>query len=212
MKVIVGLGNPELKYHSTRHNAGFRVIDRLGIASGAHFSCKRDLSCDLAKIQIGGHEVLLVKPTTYMNLSGRSVAAVLHWYKVPRSELLVVHDDVSLPLGRIRLQKNGGAGGQHGVESIIECLGGAKEFNRLKFGVGPDPGGSERANYVLSSFPAGQLELLERSLELSADAVVAYLREGIVNAMNRFNGMQLDLPLVVEGPEPHKSPVAEEKA
>jgi PTH1 family peptidyl-tRNA hydrolase len=211
MKVVVGLGNPDLKYHSTRHNAGFRVVDRLGTASGAHFSAKRDLHCDLAKVEIAGQEVLLVKPTTYMNLSGRSVVAVLSWYKVQRNDLLVVHDDVSLPLGRIRLQKAGGAGGQHGVESIIECFGGAKEFHRLKFGVGPDPGGSQRASFVLSSFPEDQRELLERSIALAAEAVGAFLKEGILLAMNQFNGIQLDLPPLVEAPELLQSPGRDEK-
>lgn len=198
MKLIVGLGNPGPQYHSTRHNAGYQVvdslIDRLGTTSGARFSSKRDLYCDLAKVQLAGCDVLLAKPTTYMNLSGDSVASILNWYKVSRQDLLVIHDDVSLPLGRIRLQKNGGAGGQHGVESIIECFGGAKEFDRLKFGVGPDPGGSVRAGYVLSRIAEGDRELLARSISLAGDAVIVWLRDGIQQAMNQFNGVRLDLP------------------
>ena len=194
MKLIVGLGNPGPQYLSTRHNAGYRIVDALGTISGAHYSSKRDLRCDLAKVQLSGQEVLLAKPTTYMNLSGESVVAILHWYKLPRKDMLVIHDDVSLPLGRIRLQKNGGAGGQHGVESIIECFGGAKDFDRLKFGVGPDPGGSDRANFVLSRIPESDRELLDRSASLAVDAVITWIREGIQHAMNQFNGVRLDLP------------------
>jgi PTH1 family peptidyl-tRNA hydrolase len=194
MKLLVGLGNPGLQYQYTRHNAGFRTIDKLSTISGAHFSVKRDLSCELAKTQLNGEDVLLVKPTTYMNLSGRSVVAILSWYKIARKDLLVIHDDVSIPLGRIRVQKGGGAGGQHGIESIIESFGGAKDFDRIKFGVGPDPGGSDRADYVLSTFPEAQRELLEQSITLASDAVLAWLTEGAQKAMNRFNGVNLDSP------------------
>src|SRR6185369_7117687 len=135
MKIIVGLGNPELRYYSTRHNAGFRVVDLLATELGAHFKVANDLKADVAKVNYKTHTVLLAKPKTYMNLSGDAVQRILHWYKADLSALLVIHDDVSLPLGRLRLQKGGGAGGQHGVESIIECLGGRKEFDRLKVGV-----------------------------------------------------------------------------
>lgn len=201
MKLIVGLGNPGPQYHLTRHNAGFRVVERLGTTSGAHFSAKKDLYCELAKVRIGAEEVLLAKPTTYMNLSGRAVVAILHWFKVSRRDLLVIHDDVSLSLGRIRLQKDGGAGGQHGIESIIECFGGGKDFDRLKVGVGPDPGGDRRADFVLSAVAEADWDLMESSLALAADAALAWLRNGIQQSMNQFNGVRLDLP-----PEPPAAP------
>lgn len=194
MKLIVGLGNPGPEYQSTRHNAGFRVVEDLGITFGAHFSSKKDLFCDLAKIQIHNQDVLLVKPTTYMNSSGRAAQALLSWFKITRQNMLVIHDDVSLPLGRIRLQKGGGAGGQHGIESIIESFGGDKNFDRLKFGIGPDPGGSERANFVLSRFPENDKDLLNKALKLAVEASELWLVEGIGKAMNRFNGIRLDEP------------------
>ncbi len=194
MKLIVGLGNPGPEYYLTRHNSGFTVIESIGTASGVHFSTKRDLFCELARAQLAGRDVLLVKPTTFMNLSGRAVGAILRWYKISSKDLLIVHDDVSLPLGRIRFQAGGGAGGQHGVESIIECLGGARDFDRLKFGCGPDPGGSVRADYVLSRYPLAQQDLLNKSLALASEAVIFWVRHGVADAMNKYNGIRLDLP------------------
>jgi peptidyl-tRNA hydrolase, PTH1 family len=197
MKIIVGLGNPGMQYESTRHNVGFKVVERLAIAAMAHFQNKRDLHSDIAKLQIAGKEVLLVKQTTFMNLSGRAVQAILHWYKVPASDLMVVHDEVALPLGKLRLQKNGGSAGQHGIESIMECLGGKKDFDRLRFGVGPDPGGDRRAAYVLSPIPQCDREIFEKCLIASSEAIELFLQKGIVEAMNKYNGMDFNPP-----PEP----------
>lgn len=194
MKLVLGLGNPGPDYHRTRHNAGFWVVNRLGTISGAHLSHKKDLLCDLAKVQLAGHEVVLAKPTTYMNESGRSAVAILNWYKIDRADMLVVHDDVSLPLGRIRLQRNGGAGGQHGIESMIENFGGQNNFDRLKLGTGPDPGGSDRADYVLAPFPESDSDLVEKCVTLAADAVIVWLKQGIQDAMNQYNGVRLDEP------------------
>ena len=194
LKLVVGLGNPGLQYLFTRHNAGFAVVEQLAIGCNAHFSAKRSFYCDLAKAQLGGCDVLLAKPQTYMNVSGKAVVAILNWYKLMPGDLMVIHDDVSLPLGKIRLQKNGGAGGQHGVESIIEHLGGRKDFDRLKLGVGPDPGGFDRADYVLAPVPQEQRELFERSVTTSAEAVISWLENGLEKAMNQFNGLELGTP------------------
>jgi len=194
MKVVVGLGNPGLQYEWTRHNAGFRVLTALAVEAGAHFAAKKDLFADIAKTDISQEEVLLVKPTTYMNESGKAIQAILHWYKLPPSSLLVVHDDVALPLGKIRLQKSGGAGGQHGIESIIANLGGLQEFDRLKFGVGPDPGGQTRANYVLGRVPESDRELFNKVSELSQQAIKVWLAQGVLDAMNNFNGLDLSEP------------------
>lgn len=194
LKIIVGLGNPGKHYEATRHNLGFVILDRLGTKFGADFQAVKHLKADVSKTTINGNPVLLVKPTTYMNLSGLSVSAVTSWYKVPIADFLIIHDDVSLPLGKIRLQKSGGAGGQHGVESIIESLGGAKDFNRLKIGVGPDPGGDLRANFVLSVVPEADRSLLERVVDLSLDAALCWLNEDIKAAMNEFNGKDLANP------------------
>ncbi len=194
MKVIVGLGNPGLEYYFTRHNAGFAVVDEIGRLPGgfgAQFANKKNLFCDMAKVDLSGTEVLLVKPFTYMNESGKSVQAVLNWYKLAPADLLVVHDDVSLPLGRIRVQEAGGAGGQHGVESIIQVLGGQKNFDRVKVGVGPDPGGDVRGKYVLQVEPNS--ELFNRAIKQAAQAALGWVEKGPFEAANRFNGLDLSV-------------------
>lgn len=205
LKVIVGLGNPGSRYSATRHNAGYRVLDLFGTETGASFENKDRLFCQLGKTIFAGRPVILVKPTTYMNLSGRAFVAVKQWFKVDDRDFLVIHDDVSLPLGRLRFQKGGGAGGQHGIESIIECTGGGRGFDRLKFGVGPDPGGDRRADYVLSCVPQSDLELLAKSEKLAVDGVKAWLKTGMAATMNRFNGIDL----VPKPPKPETAAPAE---
>lgn len=199
MKVIAGLGNPGIEYFHTRHNAGFRVIDELATrlaraddtSFGAHFLHKKDLFADIAKVTFSDEDLLLVKPTTYMNLSGQAVAAILHWYKIDSARLLIVHDDVSLPLGKLRFQQGGGAGGQHGVESILEYCGSNQAFERLKIGVGPDPGGDKRADFVLTPIGSADCLLFKKVIETAALAVTAWLNVGIEKAMNKFNGLDL---------------------
>ncbi|PWT96660.1 MAG: aminoacyl-tRNA hydrolase, partial [Candidatus Melainabacteria bacterium] len=194
LKIIVGLGNPGKNYESTRHNVGFRVVDRIGIEYGATFSPEKHLKAEVSKISSATQPVLLVKPSTYMNLSGLSVGALASWYKVELEDFLIIHDDVSLPLGRLRFQKAGGAGGQHGVESIIDTLGGAKHFNRLKVGVGPDPGGDLRAGYVLSAVPETDRPLYEKVIERSAQAASSWVGQDIDKVMNQFNNTDLREP------------------
>jgi PTH1 family peptidyl-tRNA hydrolase len=194
MKVIVGLGNPGREYENTRHNAGFRLVDQLATAFGAELKVNPRLFCIIAKCSHGGSDILLVKPITFMNLSGQAVRAVLHWYKIKPAPhiLLVVHDDVSLNLGRIRFQTDRGAGGQHGVESIIECLSGSKQFDRLKLGVGPDPGGAERGNFVLRQIGEVEKPVFDRVLKESSEAVKIWLKSGPDEAANRFNGIDFN--------------------
>lgn len=172
-------------------------------ATDSSFSHKKDLYADIAKVKLQStksknsakqdesQDLLLVKPTTYMNLVGRSVQAILSWYKIELSDFIVVHDDVSLPLGKLRLQKDGGAGGQHGIESIIEVCGGKNNFSRLKVGVGPDPGGDKRAKYVLAPLPEAEREIYELCINTAADAALDCLRLGIAKAMNHYNGLNL---------------------
>jgi PTH1 family peptidyl-tRNA hydrolase len=221
MKVIVGLGNPGREYEDTRHNAGFRLVDQLATAFGAELKETKSLHGFIAKATVSlspglfppltsgpagkmpssrsplEETILLVKPTTYMNLSGRAVRAVLDWYKIDpsgdknskASSLLIVHDDVSLNLGRIRCQAGRGAGGQHGVESIIESLSGSKNFERLKIGVGPDPGGAVRGDYLLSKFRPEEKIIFEKVLEGSLQAVKMWLCCGTEQVANIYNGI-----------------------
>lgn len=200
MKAIVGLGNPGSQYERTRHNVGFRVLDLLATTAGAEFKAVKNFEGAAVKAQLAGKDVILLKPLTYMNLSGRATAAVINWFKLPLSELLVIHDDVSLPLGRIRVQSGGGAGGQHGIESIISCLGNKKEFDRIKVGVGPDPGGDRRADFVLSGVRPEDVELLETVLQKSRDAVVSWLQKGAKETMNFYNGQIFGRPFGFEDP------------
>ena len=192
MKAVIGLGNPGIEYKGTRHNAGFEVIDRLCSLTGIDGSLKlsKRFFADIATATLVT-DVLLVRPITYMNDSGKAVQAIKSFYKVSLKDLLIIHDDVSLPLGKIRLQGGGGAGGQHGIESIIEHLGGEKGFNRLKIGIGPDPGGDVRHQYVLQKFSGEERILLNKVIEQAYEATFRWITSGIEEAMNEFNGLDL---------------------
>jgi PTH1 family peptidyl-tRNA hydrolase len=195
MRLIVGLGNPGHEFELTRHNAGFQVLDALGTVSGGEWRAAKNLLSATIKGRIGSHEVLLAKPLTYMNLSGRAVQAILSWYKLSLSDVIVVHDDVSINHGRLRIQSGGGAGGQHGIESIIAEMGGKKDFARIKFGVGPDPGGANRANYVLRRFPECDRELHQRCIDTARDAIIDLLDGGLTKTMNKYNGLLIGVPV-----------------
>ncbi len=190
IKLIAGLGNPEPRYEPTRHNAGFQLADRLATRHGAEFRSNIALQGAVARFKVTGIDVVILKPLTYMNLSGKAVQAVLHWFKIDSADLIVAHDDVSLPLGVIRFQRSGGAGGQHGVESILAAIPG-KPFDRLKLGVGPDPGGARRADYVLSAPPAEDLDLYAQVIDRAAEGVDFWIRNGIATAMNKYNSTNL---------------------
>ena len=211
MKILIGLGNPEKKYENTRHNAGFRVLDELATRAGAEYKTSKDFQAATAKTMLQGREVLLVKPLTYMNLSGQAVAAIVNWFKIPLTELLVIHDEVSLPLGKIRMQSNAGPGGQHGVMSIISSLGGKKEFDRIRVGVGPDPGGDRRADYVLSSVAPIDADLYEKCVARAADAAMTWLDKGLLTTMNQYNGEVIGIPDCLKLEEELKRKKEEEK-
>lgn len=202
LKLIVGLGNPEPRYWETRHNAGFWIVDRIATKYSINLQHKKDLFADTTKVNIGRQEVVLAKPTTYMNLSGRSIAAFLHWYKIDAADLLIIHDEVALPLGKIRMQHGGGAGGHHGIESTFECIGKDKVFDRLRIGVGPDPGGDIRGQFVLSPIAEEDRELKEKSLDMATDAVYMWLARGHREVANKFNGMDLRPKPPAPQPEP----------
>jgi PTH1 family peptidyl-tRNA hydrolase len=185
MKVVVGLGNPGPKYTGTRHNIGFEVIDYL--ASGPHCSAFREkFAAFVAELKEGGESLLLVKPLTFMNLSGQAVRAVLDFYKLGPADLLVVCDDFNLPLGKLRVRVKGSHGGQNGLRNIQDQLG-TDEYARLRIGVGqPDPG--DAVDFVLSRFKPAERKPAEEAVATAARAVLVWAGNGIEACMNRFNG------------------------
>ena len=186
MRLIVGLGNPGAKYERTRHNVGWRVIDVLAARYdlGAGRSERRALTWDGI---VRGQRVKLAKPLTYMNRSGESVRALMDYYEIPLDRLIVAHDDLDTPFGALRLRKAGGHGGQKGLRSIIQRLG-DKEFARLRFGIGRPPGKMQPVDYVLRPFK-GDDEIQATELATrAADAIEAWLSDGIELAMSRYNG------------------------
>ncbi len=185
MKLVVGLGNPGTKYQGTRHNIGFELIDRLASGGrGASFSRKFD--GQVAEIEIDYRRVLLLKPETFMNLSGRSVGQAFRFYKLEPQEILAVCDDLSLPVGKIRIRSGGSDGGQKGLRDITAHLG-TDQFPRLRIGIG-DQGDVDAVDYVLSRFRGPERAVIDDSLILASQAVAVWVTQGIDPAMNRFNG------------------------
>jgi PTH1 family peptidyl-tRNA hydrolase len=184
--LLVGLGNPGEEYARTRHNVGFRCLSVLAARHRLFFRQKH-AQARLAVGEIAGRNVVLARPYTYMNRSGAAVAGLLAWLKLPLEQLLVIYDDLDLPLGTIRLRPRGSAGGHRGLRSIIEALE-SEQFARLRVGIGrpPDPS-QDPVDYVLSPFTPEEETTLARVLERAADAVECFLKEGIEAAMARFN-------------------------
>ena len=183
MKIVVGLGNPGREYAATRHNLGFMVLDQLGRSHAASERHNRFRS-DLVEIFDEGEKIVLLKPRTYMNLSGSAVREVVNWYKTPLDNLLVVVDDIDLPFGSMRLRARGGSGGHNGLKSIIAELG-TDAFPRMRIGIGRGPGHATRQ--VLSRFTSEEERVLPSALQAAADCVLEWHRHGIINAMNRCN-------------------------
>lgn len=187
-RLVAGLGNPGASYQDTRHNIGFMVMDALAARLGAAFQNEKRWQSHVAKITGGW----LVKPQTYMNLSGRAVAGLARFHKVPAQEILVVCDDVDLPLGRLRLRPAGSAGGHNGLKSLIESLGGS-DFPRLKVGIGAEsgrPAGERLTGHVLGKFAPDEQAAVASAVERATEAVLAALRDGLGAAMNLFNRKQ----------------------
>ena len=201
MKLLVGLGNPGPKYAGTRHNVGFGVIDYLAAAPGTSAFRER-FEAQVAERQEGAETVLLVKPLTFMNLSGRAVRAVLDFYKLPVEQLLVVCDDFNLPLGKLRIRPKGSHGGQNGLRNIQEQLG-TDAYARLRIGVG-QPGTGEAVDHVLGRFKPGERTAAEDSIARAAQAAVVWVTAGLEECMNRFNGA--DDPLQPKKEKPKKPP------
>ncbi len=185
--MLVFLGNPGTKYDGTRHNVGWSVGDVIAERCGTPIRRLKNRALT-ARCTLGGREVLLVKPQTYMNLSGEAVQPAAAFYKVPPERVLVVSDDVSLPLGRLRIRASGSAGGHNGLKSIISRLG-TEAFPRVKVGVGAPPNPDyDLADWVLSGFHGQDAEVIAETTERAADALESILSEGIDRAMSKFNG------------------------
>ena len=185
--LIVGLGNPGREYERTRHNCGFRCVDILADSLG----CKVDklkFQGLYGQANYGGRKIFLLKPQTYMNLSGRSVLQLSAYFNIPPQRIIVLFDDISLEPGRLRIRADGSAGGHNGIKSIITELG-SQAFPRVKIGVGPKPNPNyDLADWVLSTFSAGEEKAMAVSLKNAADAALAVIDHGVPEAANRFNG------------------------
>ena len=187
MKIIVGLGNPGKRYRSTPHNIGFEVADCLSKRWRGSFVPGRRVRADSMETTVSGEGVLLVKPTTFMNLSGGAVRELMRNRPVELSDLLVVFDDINLDIGRLRIRRRGTCGGHNGLRSVIECLG-SEEFARMRIGVRPEAETGDYADYLLSGVDPTDRARLGTMVEVAADAAECWLREGSDVAANRFNG------------------------
>jgi PTH1 family peptidyl-tRNA hydrolase len=210
MKLIVGLGNPGKQYEKNRHNVGFQIVDKLAEQHGLRFDSKQGkakVAPGVISVQVGADQValspdadapvvtwpivqrarvILAKPQTFMNLVGPSVQALLRFYKIDPADLLVIYDDLDLPLGALRLRATGGSGGHNGMRSLIDTLG-SGDFNRLRVGIDRPPGRMDPAAYVLQDFSTQQEEVMAVTRERAADACQHWLAHGVVSAMNAYN-------------------------
>jgi PTH1 family peptidyl-tRNA hydrolase len=205
MPLIVGLGNPGKEYEGTPHNVGFETVARLTQRAGVLFRKSPVGNAEEAKLPRAGR-VIAFRPLSYMNHSGLPVSAALRWYEFRPWEMLVVCDDVNLPLGFLRMRQSGGPGGQKGLISIIQQLG-TDEFPRLRIGVGGGHPGADVAKHVLSRFSVRERQVVEAALAYAADAVECFLSEGLTTAMNRFNTRKEPV-----NPPPSGAPEASDKS
>lgn len=183
MKVVVGLGNPGNEYQETRHNIGFMVVDALAKELNISLD-KNKFKGQIGEGFLNGEKIILVKPMTYMNLSGETVGPLLSWYKLDRADLLVVYDDMDLSLGQLRIRRKGSSGGHNGMKSIIAHLN-TEDFSRLKIGIG-----SPRfnvINYVLGKFEKDEKQIVEEAINRAVEAAKVFLTKGVQEAMNKYN-------------------------
>jgi PTH1 family peptidyl-tRNA hydrolase len=185
VKLIVGLGNPGIEYQFTPHNVGFLTIDRIAERQGVRVA-NRQCRALTGKTKLGDHGVLLAKPETFMNLSGLSVRALLEEYEIEPKDLLVIYDEMDLPLGMLRIRERGGSAGHNGMQSVIGALG-TEEIARMRLGIAPDHPSKRGANYLLRQFKKSELPAVDEMLDRAADAAEVALTEGVATAMNRFN-------------------------
>ena len=185
--LIVGLGNPGKGYADTRHNVGFMVLDRLAKRQGAGWEVNKKFEAHLAKARQESNTVFLCKPQGYMNLSGQSVVPLAKFYQIPFGQIMVVVDDLDLPLGAIRMRPGGGTGGHRGLDSIQGLLG-KDDFARLRLGIGRPEPERDVSGFVLGKFAEAETGLLERVLETAADQLACWMLQGTQQAMNNYNG------------------------
>jgi PTH1 family peptidyl-tRNA hydrolase len=192
MRLIVGLGNPGTKYDRTRHNIGFEVVSKIAALTSAGPSKPR-FDGHVAEAVVGGKKLVLLWPQTYMNASGQSVRKAFDFYKLAEEDILVVCDDLDLPVGRIRFKQDGSAGGQKGIADTIRHLR-SENFARLKIGIGRPPSGWETADYVLGRFASSEIETMEEIGTTAAKAAIDWIDKGITLAMNQYNSVGKSSP------------------
>ena len=184
MKLIVGLGNPGKEYERTRHNAGFMVMEKIEKELNVSIDQKK-FKALVCKTNVGGEQVLLMKPQTYMNLSGEAVQEAMKFFRIDIKDLIVIYDDMDLPVGKIRLREKGSAGGQNGMKNIIQHVH-TQEFNRVRVGIGKDPK-IPTVDYVLGKIRKEDLEAFDQALEVAKDAVIYAITHSFNETMNRYN-------------------------
>jgi peptidyl-tRNA hydrolase, PTH1 family len=187
--LVVGLGNPGKEYAGNRHNVGFMVADLLAARVGAKFGRSKRAHAEVAegRLDTTGPKLVLVKPLTYMNLSGAPVVATAQFFKVPVSNVIAVHDELDVPFGQVRAKRGGGEGGHNGLRSMSKSLS-SKEYARVRFGIGRPPGRQDPADYVLSDFSGAERKELEFLVDRAADVVEAVVLEGVEWAQNKYHG------------------------
>lgn len=188
--LLIGLGNPGREYKDNRHNVGFMLIDRIAVRLNAR-GMKVQSKAIVMTSTFEERKLILAKPQTFMNLSGQSVQGLIHFYKIPFTNVMVLSDDLDIPFGTIRIRASGGPGGQRGLSSILEKLG-TKEVPRLRIGIGRPPGRMDPANYVLQNFPRDEMNSVSEILDRAADATLEFVANGLNAAMNKFNGDAID--------------------
>ncbi len=192
MKVIAGLGNPGEKYSFTRHNIGFVITGELASQNSITGRYESKFNAIMGKGSIEGEEVLIIQPQTFMNLSGESISKILNYYKLNQDDLIVVFDDLSLNLGKIRFRKSGSDGGHNGIKSIIKCTGGSN-FPRLKVGIGPQPPYMSSEAFVLQKFSKDENKLLKKIIPGCIESLEFYLNNSLDDASNKYNGLDFIL-------------------
>src|SRR5665648_39543 len=188
LKIVVGLGNPGLKYEFTRHNIGFRVVDSLARDIEIEFKKVKSYYSLISRGRINNHKVMLVKPQTFMNLSGRAVSKVFSYYKISLQDLLIVYDDLNLELGQVRIRKKGSAGGHKGMESIMQYLH-SEDIPRLRIGIG-NPSVNfnfDCVSWVLSNFNGDEEDRIKETIKLSTEAIKTVIEDGFEKAMRKYN-------------------------